>query len=152
MSAPAIDATTDMLKILLPIDGSEAALRAVDYLIRMAATCQKLEVHVINVQPPVESWELRSHLRPTEIEAMQETRGGDALQSARERLDRAGVTCIPAVLLGPVAETLVAYARDQGCDQLIMGNKGESFLAETITGSVAHDVLRLSPIPVTFVK
>jgi nucleotide-binding universal stress UspA family protein len=56
------------------------------------------------------------------------------------------------VLLGPVAETLVAYARDQGCDQLIMGNKGESFLAETITGSVAHDVLRLSPIPVTFVK
>jgi nucleotide-binding universal stress UspA family protein len=141
-----------MLKILLPVDGSEAALRAVDYLIRMAASCQQLEIHVVNVQPPVDSWELKSHLRPAEIEAMQETRGGDALRPARERLDKAGVAYIPAVLLGPVAETIVAYAREQGCDQVIMGNKGESFLAEAVTGSVAHEVLRLAPLPVTFVK
>jgi nucleotide-binding universal stress UspA family protein len=56
------------------------------------------------------------------------------------------------VLLGPVAETIVACARDKGCEQILMGNKGESFIAEAITGSIAHDVLRLTSLPVTYVK
>ena len=35
---------------------------------------------------------------------------------------------------------------------IVMGNKGESFVEEVVTGSVAHAVLRLSPLPVTYVK
>lgn len=143
---------TDMLKTLLPVDGSAAALRAVDHMIRVAATCQEMEIHLVNVQAPTDSWELKSHLRPAEIEAMQQTRGGDALAEARQRLDTAGIAYVPAVLLGPVAETLWAFARDQKCDQIVMGSKGESFIAEAVTGSVAHDMLRLASIPVTFVK
>jgi nucleotide-binding universal stress UspA family protein len=33
-----------------------------------------------------------------------------------------------------------------------MGNKGESFVEEVVTGSIAHAVLRLSALPVTYVK
>ncbi|MBU1237499.1 MAG: universal stress protein [Gammaproteobacteria bacterium] len=141
-----------MLKTLLPIDGSEASLRAVEYVIRLYNSCQNGQIVLINVQPPVDSWELKSHLRPAEIEAMQETRGGDALVSAREMLDRAHVPYETAVLLGKVAESIVACAQENACEQIIMGNKGESFLEEAVTGSVAHDVLRLSPLPVTYVK
>jgi nucleotide-binding universal stress UspA family protein len=141
-----------MPKTLVPVDGSAAALRAVDYAARLAAGCQAMEIFLINVQPPTDSLELKRFMTTAEIEAMQEVRGGDALAAARQRLEAAGVAYTPEVLLGPVAETIVAYAREKGCDQIVMGNKGESFLAEVITGSVAHDVLRLATMPVMFVK
>jgi nucleotide-binding universal stress UspA family protein len=141
-----------MLKTLLPVDGSTASLRAVEYVIKVYGSCHNGQVVLLNVQPPSDSWELKSHLRPAEIEAMQVSRGGDALDVARKLLDAATVPLEAVVLLGPVAETIVACANTKGCEQIIMGNKGESFIAEAITGSVAHDVLRLSAIPVTYVK
>ncbi len=141
-----------MLKTLLPIDGSEASLRAVEYVIRLYNSCHNGQIVLVNVQPPVDSWELKSHVRPAEIQAMQEARGGDALDPARKMLDDAHVPYEPLVLLGEVAASIVSCARENACEQIVMGNKGESFLEEAVTGSVAHDVLRLSSLPVTYVK
>jgi nucleotide-binding universal stress UspA family protein len=141
-----------MFKILVPVDGSTAALRAVEYAIKVTRGCPGGQILLVNVQPPVDAWELRSHLRPAEIEAIQETRGGDVLASARELLNAAQVPYTPEVLLGPVADTLITFAREQGCDQIVMGNRGESMLQEVVLGSVAHDVLRITALPVTFVK
>jgi nucleotide-binding universal stress UspA family protein len=141
-----------MLKALVPVDGSAAALRAVEYAIKLHEACRAGQIILINVQPPIDAVEVRRFMKQTEIEAMQESRGGDALASARKLLDAAQVPYEPEVLLGPVAETIVACARDKGCDQIIMGNKGESFVEEVVTGSIAHAVLRLSPLPVTYVK
>jgi nucleotide-binding universal stress UspA family protein len=56
------------------------------------------------------------------------------------------------VLLGAVAETIVAHALAQGCDNIIMGTRGESAIRELLVGSVTHDVIRLSELPVTLVK
>lgn len=141
-----------MLKALVAVDGSAAALRAVEYAIKLANGCTSFELLLLNVQPPADSWELKSHLRQSEIEAMQVSEGGDALAGARQMLDAAGVAYTPDVALGQVAETIVAYAASHGCDGIVMGNKGETFLEEIVIGSVAHDVLRLSALPVTFIK
>jgi nucleotide-binding universal stress UspA family protein len=141
-----------MLKTLVPVDGSIAALRAVEYLIKLYKNCQTGQIVLVNVQPPNDAWEVKRFMKQAEIEAMQESRGGDALASARRLLDDAQVPYEPAVLLGPVAESIVACAQDKGCEQIVMGNKGESFLSEAVTGSIAHDVLRLSPLPITYVK
>jgi nucleotide-binding universal stress UspA family protein len=83
---------------------------------------------------------------------MQESKGGDSLAEARRKFEAAGVAYTPTVLLGPVAETLVAHAREQNCDGIIMGTRGESTLRELLVGSVAHDVIRLADRPVTLVK
>lgn len=141
-----------MLKALVPVDGSAASLRAVEHAVKLAVSCDPTEILLVNVQPPADAWELKSHLRPAEIEAMQETRGGDALAAARALLGAAGVTYEAEVLLGPVAKTIVACAAERGCDKIVMGSKGETFIQEAVTGSVAHEVLRLSPVPVTFVR
>ncbi len=141
-----------MIKILVPVDGSPASLRAVEYAIRLFKSCQAAQIVLLNVQPPIDAIEVRRFMKPTEIEAMQESRGGDALAPARKLLDEAGVAYEPLVLIGPVAESIAACAQDKGCEQIVMGNKGETFLQEAVWGSVAHDVLRLSPVPVTYVK
>lgn len=141
-----------MLNALVAVDGSTAALRAVEYAVKLADICPDVRFVLLNVQPPADSWELKSHLRQSEIEAMQTSRGGDALEAARRMLNAAKVGYTPVVATGLVAATIVAEATGHGCDIILMGNKGETFVEEIAIGSVAHEVLRISTLPVTFIK
>ena len=93
-----------MRKALVPVDGSAAAHRAVRHIVALAGFYPSLEAVLLNVQPPIDAPEVLGHMPQREIEAMQETRGGDALASARAQLDAAGVSHEPMVVLGPVAE------------------------------------------------
>lgn len=140
------------MKILLPVDGSGQSDRAAQQVIALLKNCGKHEVHVINVQPPIDAPEVRSHMTAGEIEAMQETRGGDALASARALFEQAGIPCTPAVLLGPVAESIVKYAADNGCHKIVMGTRGLGAIGNVLMGSVATQVLHLTALPVTLVK
>ncbi len=78
--------------------------------------CSNPQIFLINVQAPIDAPEIRSHMPASEIEAMQETRGGDALAAARELLEKAGIAFAPSVLIGPIAETIAQFAVNQGCD------------------------------------
>lgn len=140
------------MKILLPVDGSDHSDRATQHVIATSQGCAAREVHLVNVQPPIDTVEVRSHLPASEIEAMQQTRGGDALASARALLDRAGITYTPAVLLGPVAETIAQYAVDNGCKKIVMGTRGLGAIGSVLMGSVTTRVLHLTDLPVTLVK
>lgn len=140
------------MKILLPVDGSGQSDRAAQQVIALLKNCGKHEVHVVNVQPPIDAPEVRSHMTVGEIEAMQETRGGDALASARALFEQAGIACTPAVLIGPVAESIVKYAVDNGCDKIVMGTRGLGAIGNVLMGSVATQVLHLTALPVTLVK
>jgi nucleotide-binding universal stress UspA family protein len=140
------------MKILLPVDGSAHSERAVQHVVAMLEGCGQHEIHLINVQAPIDAPEVRSHMTASEIEAMQETRGGDALAPARAVLDRTGLAYAPAVLLGPVAATIAQYAGDQGCEKIVMGTRGLGALGGVLLGSVTTEVLRLTQLPVTLVK
>jgi nucleotide-binding universal stress UspA family protein len=140
------------MKILLPVDGSAHSDRAVKHLAAMLQLCTGHDVVLANVQAPITAPEVLSHMPPREIEAMQETRGGDALASARAVLDAAGIAYTPAVLLGPVAETIAKYASETGCDKIIMGTRGLGALGSVLMGSVTADLLRLTDLPITLVK
>jgi nucleotide-binding universal stress UspA family protein len=140
------------MKILLPVDGSAHAERATRHVIAMLQGCGGHEVHLVNVQAPIDAPEVRSHMPANEIEAMQETRGGDALVSARALLDKAGIAYTPQVLLGPVAESLAQYATDKGFDKIVMGTRGLGAIGSVLMGSVATQLLHLTELPVTLVK
>jgi nucleotide-binding universal stress UspA family protein len=72
-----------------------------------------------------------------EIEAMQESRGGDAMESARAMLDAAGITYVPEVALGEIAETIVRrLPAKPRCDAIILGTHGMGIdLRSALTGS-----------------
>lgn len=140
------------MKILLPVDGSAHADRATQHVIAMLQGCGGHQVLLINVQEPIDAPEVRSHMRADEIEAMQTSRGGDALASARALLDQAGIAYAPDVLLGPIAETIARFATEHHCDQIVMGTRGLGALGGVLMGSVATRLLRLATLPVTLVK
>jgi len=140
------------MKILLPVDGSEHSDRVTRHVIQVAQSCAAYEILLLNVQPPIDAPEVLGHMPASEIEAMQETRGGDAMASARALLDAAGVGYEPEVALGPVAENITRIASERSCDAIVMGSRGAGALRNALMGSVTTDVIRLAEIPVTVVK
>jgi nucleotide-binding universal stress UspA family protein len=141
-----------MRKALVPVDGSAAAHRAVRHIVALAGTQPSIEAVLLNVQPEVDEWRVRRVLKKEEIEAMEESRGGDTLQQDREVLKAAGVRFTPVVEIGSPAETIAKVAREQGCDGIVMGTRGLSAVSSVLLGSVSSRVLHLSDLPVTLVK
>lgn len=140
------------MKILLPVDGSEHSERVARHAILLAKNSTVCEILLLNVQAPIDAPEVLSHMPRREIEAMQETRGGDALAPARALLDAAGVAYEPQVALGPVAETIARIADERQCDAIVMGLRGTNKLVTALMGSVARDVFSMAHCPVTAVK
>ena len=140
------------MKILLAVDGSDHSERVARHVVRLVQGCADYQVILLNVQAQVDAPELLSHMPIAEVEAMQETRGGDALAPARALLDAAGVAYEPQVALGPVAETIAQIANEHQSDAIVIGLRGTNKLVTALMGSVARDVFALAHCPVTAVK
>ena len=141
-----------MRKALVPVDGSSNSDRAVQHVIALSGTSPAMDVVLLNVQPEIDDWQVRRFLKKEEVEAMEESKGGDALQSARALLDAAGLRYTPQVLIGPIAETIAKTALEQNCDGIVMGTRGLGAVAGALLGSVAAQVVHLADVPVTLVK
>jgi len=139
-------------KILLPVDGSEGSSRAARHVAGLAAMVPGLEVHLVSVQPPGNDWVVRRMLKAEEIAGMEREWAEAALGPAREILRAAGVACKEHMVQGEVAQTIARLATELGCDQIVMGTRGQSALSGLLLGSVAIEVLHLADVPVTLVK
>ena len=138
-------------RVLLPVDGSEGSHRAVAHLIDSLSRLQPLEVRLLNVQTPIPLLE-RWGLTRRDIFRQQQQEGDKALRTARSRLDRAGIQYEYSVAVGPVAETIVKYAKRWQCDSILIGTRGLGLTAGLVLGSVALKVIHLAKIPVTLVN
>ena len=142
-----------MTKILVAVDGSESSGRAVDYVLRLAQNSREpLEVHVLNVQPPVTFGDIKRFVGHNALNAYYHDEGVKLIASARKQLDRSSIAHNYHIGVGPVAETIVNYAKEHGCAQIVMGTRGLSSISGLLVGSVASKVLHLANIPVTCVK
>lgn len=140
-----------MLKILVPLDGSDNADRAIAQILKLRAGGAELDIHLLNVQLPVDG-HARSFVAADDLTSYHREEGLAALAHARQQLDAAGVPYRHHVVVGHVADTIVRYAREQGCDKIVMGTHGRSGLLQLLMGSVASEVLLRSPVPVTLIR
>lgn len=142
-----------MTKILIAVDGSESASRAVDYVLRFARNSREpLDVHVLNVQPPVTFGDIKRFVGQDALNAYYHDEGVKLIASTRKQLDKSSVAHNYHIGVGPVAETIVNYAKEHGCAQIVMGTRGLNSISSLLVGSVASKVLHLANIPVTCVK
>jgi nucleotide-binding universal stress UspA family protein len=139
-------------RVLLPVDGSQPAARAVDYACGLHDARVPVEVRLLNVQLPIVSGNVRRFVSSETIEAYLRAEGEVALKTARTALQSAGLAFDEQILVGHPADTLVKEAVRQGCTRIVMGTRGLGALANVLVGSTALQVMHLSEIPVTLVK
>ena len=139
-----------MLRVLIPIDGSEHSLRTVRYVIEKAPLYKEpLELHLLNVR----------HALPGTIRGVGEEakrfhhdEGIKALAAARKLLDDAGIKNSYHIGVGDFGETIAQYVKNLKIEQIVMGSRGAGAIANMLLGSVTTKVLHLVDVPVLLVK
>jgi nucleotide-binding universal stress UspA family protein len=139
-------------KVLVPVDGSAHAQRAVDHAIDMCRGAREVEVHLLNVQIPITSGQVRLFVSKESIDEYHRMEGESALAPAKAALDRTEIPYTTAIEVGHVPETIVSYCKTHGCDQIVMGTRGLSAVGSLVLGSVANKVIHNAEVPVTLVK
>ena len=141
------------MKILLPVDGSECALRAVGQLIAHCAWFRDMpEIHLLHVHPPIPIGRVQAHIGKETLHAYYLEEGQQALLSAQQALDAAGRFHTTHIHVGQPAEVVSRMATELAVDLIFMGSHGRSGVAGLLVGSVATRVLNLAPCPVLLVK
>jgi nucleotide-binding universal stress UspA family protein len=142
-----------MTTLLVPVDGSEYSLRAVDYVVRRALHSKDpVTLHVLNVQMPITTVNVKLFVSPESLESYYREEGARALQGALERAKSEGLEPIPHIGVGDPAKIVIDYCREKNADEIIMGTHGRGALAGAFLGSVAQKVIHLASVPVVLVK
>ena len=141
------------MKILIPVDGSANAQRAVDHVIKnIAALKEPPQMLLLNVQWNVAAGNVKLFINQQTIDDYYREQGMAALHPARAVLDAAALPYQYHISIGTPAETFVQYANEQGVDQIVMGRQGQGGLQALLLGSVVNKVLHLASCPVLLVK
>ena len=135
------------MKILLPVDGSAAALAAVGHALQLVREGLP-EFVLANVQEPASLYEMVVAHDVEVIEQVRSGAGADLLRPAEAMLEAAGLSYESEVAGGQPATVLVEMLENYGCDAVVMGARG----AGSGGGSVALALLQHSPVPVTLVR
>jgi len=140
-----------MHKILIPVDASEYARRAVQFAVAEARVNPGMELILLNVQEEIEP-RVHALLKHDQIKAVQEQEAARVLEPLQKLLTDAGVSHRTEWRSGPIAQAIDTYASENGCDAIIMGTRGMGAVGNLVMGSTATKVIHLVDIPVTLVK
>jgi nucleotide-binding universal stress UspA family protein len=141
--------------ILVAVDGSAHAKRALEEAIDLArATGGSLTV--VTVVPELSAWVLGGAGMPPPVDLV---RLHEDLVRDYGRMLEEEAASVPddvqsrsLLLEGRPAEAIVRQTRAGGHDLVVMGSRGRGELRSLVLGSVSHEVLHTSRVPVLVVR
>ncbi|MGH2879740.1 MAG: universal stress protein [Solirubrobacteraceae bacterium] len=140
-------------RILVAIDGSEHAKRALGEAIDLADMA-KAKLTVISVHQRPSTLMVGGPIVPPvdfgELDLALQSEHAQLLDSALEQVpDDVSVTKVLGE--GPPAPAILAQAKKDDSDLIVMGSRGRGGMASMLLGSVSHQVLQHSGVPVLVV-
>ncbi len=141
------------MKLLVAIDGSEHALRALRSGLALAARCSEpTEVVIANVHDDAALLGAGSFVGHEALNAYLDELARSETAAAEALCTDAQVAYQTCLLRGPIATTLAQAATAQHCDLLVLGSKGRNALKDLLLGSVAQRLAALSNTPLLMVR
>lgn len=134
-------------RLLLAVDGSAPAEAAERAAIELAKEFRS-EVTVLHVERPLVMTGLPGEwMAPPPLT-------DEVTATTVKRLREAGVAGRPATdpWFGPVATTIVRAAAEIGADLIVVGSRGFADLEAMLRGSVSHEVLHQTAMPVVVAR
>ncbi len=141
-------------KIVVPVDGSENSLRALDFAVTLG---KKFNSHIIvfNVAIPYDYTKLppKKSGKPGKVEEP-EVHKDTALEIAEKHLAAAPYADLEYRQLVEVdpADRILDLVAHVHADAVVIGNRGMGHLMAFLAGSVSSKLIAVCPVPVIVVK
>lgn len=150
-------------KILVPLDGSDHSLRALEVALELAKSfgSKVTLIHVAQISfipliapetPFVSSIPIISPSDFVKLREVGEKAAEEILSKGESIARERGVEVNKVRREGHAVQEIVREAREGGYDLIVMGTKGVSGIRELLLGSVAEGVLRHAPCSVLVVR
>jgi nucleotide-binding universal stress UspA family protein len=136
-------------KILVPLDGSEHSIKALEAAIQIALKFNG-KITLIHVYS-LGGFSFRATPVKEFIEAIREA-GIDILADGEKRVKAQGIPVETVLLEGHVVGQIIKVCREGNFDLIVMGARGLSKIEELVLGSVSDGVTRHACCPVLIVK
>ena len=137
--------------ILVPVDGSDHALHALDVACHLAQKYGAV-LRLVHAYPPIST---DSTMGGPDIEPLitRRTEAGEAvLARARERIKDCALDITTELREAPDAEAILEEADVHHCDLIVMGTRGLGRLTGLLLGSVSQKVVQHAKCPVLLVR
>jgi len=151
-------------KILVPVDGSEYALKAAEYAVDFAKMVKaKLVVlHVLHLPsyvfayPSIEgaSGVTLPQALPASVFEEEKKAAENLVRKVKEMAEKAGVNAETAIIerQPSVPDAIIDFAMKSECDLIVMGSKGRTGIKRFLLGSVTESVVHHAHCPVLVVR
>lgn len=132
-------------KVLIPLDGSPLAERALDHLSYFDLNSAEVQLLLVRHAPPPVWSELDMDVHIPEPDSNQ-PEALEYLEKLATPLRADGLRVVVDSPRGDIAETILEKAED--CDLILMTSRGRTGLKRWLYGSIAEKVVRYAPCPV----
>jgi nucleotide-binding universal stress UspA family protein len=142
-----------IIKILVPVDGSEASLAAHRLALKAARAfgAEVILLYVVDASALDEICRLSGRQRPHLLAEMQES-GMKLLQSLSQEAQQQGVTAGVDIQTGMPDEVILDEAIRQQVGMIVMGKIGRKRHRRSLLGSVTERILEAADLPVLVVS
>lgn len=142
-----------MLKLLIAVDGSPHALRAMEAAARLQPETSGLDVVLVHVRDTPLHAEQYPVVDAAAIERALQQQQSALLDEALAQARRTGLKQVQTrAEVGIAAKEIVRLAAELGVDMIVIGTHGRGALTGLLLGSVAQRVVHLAEVPVLLVK
>lgn len=142
--APCPQALGRRLRLLVAVDGSDAACTAAAWAAHTAAWFGDVHVELCSVQPPFSPLEAMLDAAAGQFDHWSQRLGRAAIDAARNAMGSTGARIDAEVRTGETVETLLARADEIEADAIVVGPRGLGTVGQTLLGSVTSALLQTS--------
>ena len=154
------------MNILVPIDGSPASLRALDYAIAhypeasfvllnvqdLGSELAGVSISGAGLMPGFETTHPGWLMSFSDWNELMEQAAAKALKEATAKSEAAHIAFETFVRIGATAETIAEVVGEKSVDHIVMGTRGLGRIQGLLLGSVATKVIYLAEVPITLIK
>ncbi|WP_135362834.1 universal stress protein [Halosimplex halophilum] len=139
-------------RILVPVDGSEQAHRAFEFVAEEFGDAEVVLLHVVN--PAEAGYSAQASIPSFSEEWYKSERAAaeELFDEIAALADGTDLSIEREIEVGKPIRVIVEFAEEEAVDQIVMGSHGRSGVTRILLGSVAEAVVRRSPVPVTVVR
>ncbi len=138
-------------KILVPLDGSDLAKKALDQTEQLAKTFGA-EIILFQVVPFMPIYGSPELVTPLIIDEKQKEAAEKYLNNLAEELKKRDLRVKTLVKTGQqVAVEIIDFAKESGVDLIVMCTHGRSGITRWVLGSVAHKVITRAETPILLI-